>query len=115
MNIHPLWYLCLTIRLLILLLLWVLNKSNTKHKKLIKIINIIFLLTIGCGFIYKGYTGSNNEKQIAKVFWHNTRYVHGILYILSSLYLLNDNLNIALLLLLLDVIFSILYRILFNK
>tara|TARA_B110000114_G_scaffold165801_1_gene186456 strand:+ start:1375 stop:1719 length:345 start_codon:yes stop_codon:yes gene_type:complete len=114
MKIHPLWLICLSVRLLIILLIYYIN-TNTKYKKLIKIINIIFLLTIGCGFIYKGYTGSNNVNQIAKVFWHDSRYVHGILYILSSSYLLNDNLNIALLLLLLDVIFSILYRILFNK
>jgi L-asparagine transporter-like permease len=114
MKIQPLWLICLSVRLLIILLIYYIN-TNTKYKKLIKIINIIFLLTIGCGFIYKGYTGSNNENQIAKVFWHDSRYVHGILYILSSSYLLNDNLNIALLLLLLDVIFSILYRILFNK
>jgi L-asparagine transporter-like permease len=114
MKIQPLWLICLSVRLLIILLIYYIN-TNTKYKKLIKIINIIFLLTIGCGFIYKGYTGSNNVNQIAKVFWHDSRYVHGILYILSSSYLLNDNLNIALLLLLLDVIFSILYRILFNK
>jgi L-asparagine transporter-like permease len=113
MNIHPLWFICLTFRLIIIFIIWYLN--NKKYNKIIRILNIIFLLIIGIGFIYKGYSGSNDEKQISKVFWHDSRYVHGVIYILSSIYLLNDNLNIALLLLLLDVIFSILYRILNNK
>ena len=117
MNINPLWFLCLTIRLVITLLLWFFNKSNygLKNKIIIKTISIIFLFIIGLGFIRKGYFGSNNEMQISKVFWHETRYVHGIIYILSGIYLLNNNLNISSLLLLLDVIFSILYRVLFNK
>ena len=113
MKIHPLWFICILFRLTIILMIWQVNELNDKSK--IKKISSVILLIIGIGFFYKGYSGSNNEIQIAKVFWHNTRYVHGTLYILSGLYLLNNNLKITLLLLLLDVIFSVLYRITFNK
>jgi len=114
MIINPIWFFCITFRLLIILILWYFNKKfNNKIE--IKIVSFIFLLLIGFGFIRKGYFGSNNEIQLSKVFWHETRYIHGIIYILASLYLLYDNLKICLLLLLLDVIFSVLYRILFNK
>ena len=115
MNIHPLWFICLSIRLIIIYILWYLNKIDSKYNKVIKYISFIFLLIIGIGFINKGMHGSNNEIQINKVFWHETRYVHGAIYILASFYLLNDNLSITLLLLLLDVIFSILYRFLLRK
>jgi len=115
MNIHPLWLLCLLVRLVIILIIWYLNKINNKYNKLIKYISLIFLLSIGFGFINKAIYGSNNEIQINKVFWHETRYIHGIIYIIASLYLLYDNLDITLLLLLLDVIFSILYRFLLRK
>ncbi len=112
MKINRLWFLCLTVRLLIILMLWYFNKI-LKNK--VKILSFIFLFLIGIGFIRKGYFSSNNEIQLSKVFWHETRYIHGVIYILSSLYLLYDNLNMCLLLLLLDIIFSVLYRILFNK
>ena len=116
MIINPLWYLCIFTRLCVIGILWYLNKiDNIKYNKIIKISSFIFIIGIGIGFIYKAITGSNNEVQISKVFWHETRYVHGIIYILSSLYLLYDNLNICLLLLFIDIIFSILYRIIFRK
>jgi len=120
MNIHPLWFFCLFIRLSIIYVIWYLYKTDNnkyieKNRETIKLLCFIFVLLIGLGFIRKGYFSSNNEIQIRKVFWHEARYVHGILYILSSLYLLNNNLNISLLLLLLDVIFSVLYRITFDK
>ena len=115
MNIHPLWLICLTVRLSIIILLWYLLKNNNKYTKIIKTLSFIFILSIGLGFIRKGYFGSNNEIQIRKVFWNETRYVHGILYILASYYILKDNLNMCLLVLLLDLIFSILYRLTQNK
>ena len=34
--------------------------------------------------MYKGLTGSNSETQVNKVFWHETRYIHGMFYLLSS-------------------------------
>ena len=67
---------------------------------------------MGSGFIYKAITGSNNEKQITNVFWHETRMVHGLLYLLSFYYIMNNNIRITKLLLLLDIIFSFLFRFL---
>jgi len=114
MNINPLWFICLAARISLILAIYYLNK-NTQNKKYIKIATLIIIFSIGFGFMRKALTGSNNEIQIAKVFWHETRYVHSILYILSGLYLLDNNLNMCVLLLLIDVIFSVLYRVLFNK
>ena len=113
MNVHPLWFVCITFRICLIFLIkyFVKNKKNKTAKHLA----VILLVLVGLGFIRKAYFGSNNEKQFAKVFWHETRYVHGVLYILASLYLYYDNLNICLLLLGLDVIFSVLYRITNNK
>jgi len=118
MNINPLWFICILFRLTIIYILWYVNNIiniDDKYKILIKNISFILLFIIGSGFFYKALTGSNNETQISKVFWHDTRYVHSAIYLLSSLYLINGNLKIALLILFLDVIFSVLYRIIFNK
>ena len=114
MKIHPLWFLCITVRILLILLIRYFY-NNSKNKSLVKTISLIILLSIGFGFMRKGLYGSNNEIQIAKVFWHETRYVHGSLYLLASIYLFNNNLNMASLILLLDIIFSIIYRFFMNK
>ena len=73
------------------------------------------LLLMGIGFIYKGFTGSNNEIQADKVFWHETRYVHGMFYLLASFYLSKNNINMTSLVLFSDIIFSFLYRFIFQK
>ena len=112
MNIQPLWILCLISRICVLLLVGYVGKN---YKKYIRILLSIFLFFIGIGFIYKYITGSNNEVQIGKVFWHNTRLVHGILYILASYYLYIKESTICMLVLGLDIIFSILYRISTNQ
>jgi len=75
----------------------------------------ILLMTMGLGFMLKGYYGSNNETQIAPVFWHNTRYIHGSLYILAALYLINGNLINSSILILTDLLFSILYRVMTDQ
>ena len=63
------------------------------------------------GFLYKYLTGSNNEVQIDKVFWHNSRIYHFIiLFITSILLYLNDN-ESAGITSLIDVIYSNLYRL----
>ena len=102
--IHPLWYLCLSFRLFLAF-------SLSKYPKYLKIV----LLVIGLGFAYKALTGSNNEVQIEKVFWHETRYLHGTLYLLASFYIYKNNLNMCSLILLIDLLFSILYRLVLNK
>ena len=103
MKINPLWTICVITRIVIILLTRAFYKN---YKNLIALI----LLIMGSGFMYKGYFGSNNEIQASKVFWHETRYVHGVLYILSSFYLYKKNINMNSLVLSLDLIFSFLYR-----
>jgi len=114
MKINKLWYVCLTTRtLLVFFIAYLYTKSNNKSS--VKTFGSLFLIILGIGFIIKGIFGSNNEIQISKVFWHETRFVHGLLYILASLYLYNDNIRISSLILLLDIVFSISYRIIANK
>lgn len=117
MIIHPLWFICLFVRMLLIYIIWYIYNKNSdiKYKYEIQISSLVILFIMGSGFIIKGYLGSNNEIQINKVFWHETRFVHGSLYLLSCMYLLFDNLNITLLILSLDLIFSILYRFIFKK
>ena len=91
--IHPLWYFCIAIRIF-------LTFSLLKYSKLI-------ILVIGLGFAYKGLTGSNDEIQIDKVFWHKTRIIHSLIYLLAySLSSLKTSTRV----LVCDIIFSIIYR-----
>ena len=115
MNIQPLWYICLSVRVFIIYLVWIIFSKHIKYIKNyqsnIQNITMVILFMMGCGFLFKSYYGSNNEKQLAKVFWHDTRLIHGVLYILSVLYLTSGKVKIACILLGLDVIFSLIYRI----
>ena len=95
--IHPLWIVCLLTRLVLAL--------NLAH------VPVVVPFIMGLGFIYKGLTGSNDEVQVAKVFWHETRYFHGIMYLMAAYYMFNGNIKIATIVLLLDLLFSIIYRI----
>ena len=108
MKIHPLWLLCILIRIL---LIFVVNYVYTsmRHSKW-NVLLVFVLFIIGIGFIYKGLIGSNNEKQISNVFWHETRYLHGFFYIISAYYLFNNNISMSSIILFLDVIFSFSYR-----
>ena len=112
MKIHPLWFVCIFVRLILIGLIIYLNK---KRNVKINMVCTSVLLLMGLGFIYKGITGSNNETQVNKVFWHETRYVHGMFYILASFYLSKNNINMTSLLLLSDLIFSFLYRFTLKK
>ena len=111
MKIEPLWIICLSFRFALLPLILYISK---RKDYIIKITSLILLL-IGIGFIYKYITGSNDEIQVGKVFWHETRLVHGVLYILSSYYLYTNNSTMSVLTLLLDPLFSIMYRIYTNQ
>lgn len=105
-KIHPLWMVCILSRIVLIFVVIHLHKHKVNK------IFYIFLFIMGSGFIYKAITGSNNEKQITNVFWHETRIVHGLLYLLSFYYIMNNNIRITKLLLLLDIIFSFLFRFL---
>jgi len=111
MNIQPLWIICLLVRFILLpLFLYIYIHTDVSRK-----IMSVILLLIGLGFIYKYITGSNDEVQIGKVFWHETRIVHGILYILSSYFLYTNNPAMAIIVLLVDPVFSIIYRVYTNQ
>jgi hypothetical protein len=97
--IHPLWYLCIFVRLFMAF-------SLLKYYKYSRYIKFI-ILTIGLGFAYKALRGSNNEIQFAKVFWHKTRFIHSILFLLA--YTMSNSKK-STLVLVFDVIFSIIYR-----
>lgn len=112
MVINPLWYVCLLTRSLISLFIYF---SNFFKSEIITILTSVALLSMGIGFVYKAIYGSNNEIQVAKVFWHNVRAIHGIFYILSAIYLYLDQPEISAILVFTDILFSILYRIVMNK
>jgi Mn2+/Fe2+ NRAMP family transporter len=111
MNIHPLWFLCIFVRIALVFLTIFIKRNYVIFKKYLAII----ILLLGIGFIYKAMFGSNNETQFVKVFWHETRYLHGVLYIISSIYIYKNNLDMGSLILLIDLLFSVLYRVLLNK
>ena len=109
MVIHPFWYICLAVRVALIFLVRYLNQI--KQKKVAALI----LGLMGLGFIYQAFFSSNKEIQFNKVFWHETRVLHGLLYLSSVYYLFMNNLNMNSLVLSLDVIFSVLYRFYFKK
>ena len=109
MVIHPFWYICLSVRILLIFLVRYLNKNKLKK------LGILILSIMGFGFIYQYLFSSNKEIQFNKVFWHDTRILHGLLYLTSVYYLYRNNLNMNSLVLALDVIFSVLYRFYFKK
>ena len=102
-HIHPLWFVCLLVRCL--LVYTVFRFHHTTPRLLLAI-----LFTIGVGFLFKALTGSNDETQLAKVFWHDARPVHAVMYLMAFGYLLHDNVAMACLILALNVIFSVIYR-----
>lgn len=102
-KIHPLWLLCIIVRLLIIVIV-----KNFYKKYNIYLAGILFMM--GTSFMFKGFTGSNMEKQVKKVFWHETRYLHGLLYLLSAYFVFIKNIKMASLTLLLDIVFSLMYR-----
>ena len=116
MNIHPLWFICVLVRISLIFLLRFLFKSQIIEKRpLIKYLTITVLFVMGAGFIYNGIFGSNNEIQVAKVFWHETRFVHGALYLLATYYLYKNNIEMNTLVLANDLLFSFMYRFYMNK
>ena len=87
MNIHPLWYICLLTRISFILILIVVLKYFEK-RQWIHILFVCILTIMGSGFLYNYLTGSNNEVQFAKVFWHESRLIHGVLYLVAAYYFL---------------------------
>ena len=109
MVIHPFWYICLSVRIALIFFIRYLDKN-----KLRKIGGLILSL-MGLGFIYQALFSSNKEIQFNKVFWHETRIIHGLLYLISVYYLFDNNLEMNSIVLSLDIVFSLIYRFYFKK
>lgn len=110
MKINPLWSICLVVRLAIIFLIRIYYKIT-----IFKNLAVLVLILIGLGFTFKSLTGSNNEKQFSKVFWHETRGLHGFFYLLAAYYLYKNNINMNTLVLSLDICLSLLYRFLTDQ
>ena len=109
MNIHPLWYVCIITRICLILILRYL------HNKKINKIYLLLPLIMGLGFLYQSIYSSNNETQFRKVFWHESRLFHAILYITAVYYFYMNNVKMGSIILGFDILFSIIYRIISNK
>lgn len=112
-KVHPLWFICILVRLTIsflpLIYLYLIKKKYyLKIVNKISDLNRIIILLIGFGFLYQSLFGSNEETQVRKIFWHNTRIIHAILFIIAGIYF--NNYKLATLILFSDIIFSIIYR-----
>lgn len=112
-GIHPLWYICISVRVVIALLpvvYYYLSKKNNKYPLInnISLVNKYIILTMGLGFLFKAIFGSNNEIQVRKIFWHETRIIHAVLFITAGLYF--DNYKFSSALLFVSVFFSLVYR-----
>ena len=102
-DIHPLWIVCIITRLLMIKFI---NYNNFKNKNII----LTILTIMGLGFLNRYIFGSNNEIQIRKVFWHDSRLAHAVFYLLASYYYYINNMENNNKVLLTDIIFSFLYR-----
>lgn len=111
MKINKFWYLCIFVRVSMILVIRHFYKNKKNKSKIIPLI----VMAMGLGFIFKALTGSNNETQVAKVFWHETRYVHGTLYVLAAYYLYQQNLDMNSMVLFTDIVFSFIYRFYTNQ
>ena len=109
MKVNLLWYICLLVRFSIVLGIFYIS---TLTKDIIILDNIISLILflMGVGFVYKYITGSNNEIQISKVFWHTSRIYHGLIFIFASITYFKNYKKIASILILIDILFSFIYR-----
>ena len=103
-KINPYWGYCIALRCILAVGPIINDKYNLKVKRLLS----YTILLMGVGFLYKSITGSNNEVQIAPVFWHETRIIHAFLYIMAGISIDNPVLQSSLLSS--DIAFSIVYR-----
>jgi len=107
MNINPLWFMCIVVRSLLGVIVWVQPVTKPVTVNFLSAL----LLFMGIGFFYKAITGSNDEVQASKVFWHNVRAVHGVLYAAAAAFLFSGYPRAASAFIYTDLVFSIFYRI----
>lgn len=96
-SIHPLWYICLSIRTLIFYYL-LYNRP---------VLGQYIVLISSIGYFYQYINHTNDEIQIAKVFWNNDRPIHGVLMILLFLFY---NTKYAPFIFLIDLLYSLVSR-----
>ena len=105
---HPLWAICLLVRAILIFV--------TRYTApFARIITATYIGAIAVGFLYKAVTGSNNEVQVEKVFWHDSRLLHACMFALSSIYILRGDPAMAAFVLIVDVLASVAYRIWFRR
>jgi len=104
---HPLWAICLVVRAILIVLTRYTGRFARK-------ITATYIGAIAVGFLYKAVTGSNNEFQVEKVFWHDSRLLHACMFALSSIYILMGDPAMAALVLTVDVLASVAYRMWFG-
>ena len=109
-KIHPLWFVCLFSRTLLIAVVYYIISNVKLHSY--KNYVVFILAIMGSGFIFKYLTGSNNETQIAKVFWHDSRLLHGVLYLIAAIYASQENPKMSSITLSLDITGSLMYRFL---
>lgn len=110
-KVHKLWYVCITVRTIIAIIPLIYNNLKNKKKNLKRISQItkILIILMGLGFLKVSIFGSNDEKQVAKVFWHETRIIHAFLYIFAGYHFYNY--KFSSIILFTDLSFSIIYRL----
>lgn len=95
-------------------MVWVSRKEE--HAKGTRILTAAALGAMGLGFALKSITGSNDEIQIGRVFWHDARWIHAMLFGAASVLHLvvmhpsGANLPPSWVPLLGDTVFSVVYR-----
>ena len=103
---HPLWWVCIAFRLSIVAWTAWSGASGAFRSQ-----TVIVLAVLSAGFAWKALTGSNDEIQIRKVFWHGSRAAHFFFFALAALSHVKDRGVIrSWIILLADTAFSFLYR-----
>ena len=92
---HPLWYVCILVRLLLAVLASVYPESLA--------LRLVFGV-MALGFTWRAVSGSNSETQVRRVFWHSVRWVHAVLLWMAAV--LPGSYGYVLL----DLAFSVAYR-----
>ena len=111
MMVHYLWPLCVMVRFWLMVITGFICSAEGRA-----CLVFAYAFTImGAGFLWKSFTGSNDEVQLGKVFWHETRALHAILHLLAGYYLYIGNVVVCMSMLSMDIMTSIMYRVLMDK
>lgn len=96
-NVHPLWLVCLIVRLSIYYYLSIYKSKQFRYIPLI----------MSATYLYQYINHKPSEKQIANVFWNKSRPIHALLmFLLFYFYNHKQSHHIFLL----DILYSLVYR-----